>query len=129
MRGKVLRLRFCLNGARITPAHAGKSADIAGGMPKGTGSPPPMRGKAVLLMYLNADFRITPAHAGKSIYFVFTHTVLQDHPRPCGEKMSLWLRWISAVGSPPPMRGKATRDLINGQIAGITPAHAGKRAG
>ena len=69
----------------ITPAHAGKSADIAGGMPKGTdhprprgekcrrfcynailqGSPPPTRGKETVSQNKLLRRWITPAHAGK----------------------------------------------------------------
>ena len=51
----------------------------------------------------------------------------RDHPRLCGEKLPISSRYVTATGSPPPMRGKA---VVAGKAAprlGITPAYAGKR--
>ena len=86
-----------------------------------------MRGKADLLSSTEDRLRITPAYAGKSRHEWGVYRANQDHPRLCGEKsacMRVSLQWI---GSPPPMRGKATYEIDNDLKAGITPAYAGKR--
>ena len=108
MRGKAFASACIANELRITPAHAGKSAEWNGtdwawwdhprtcgekllSRVRSTikkGSPPHMRGKGTLNFPFSFLIRITPAHAGKRLqkqnYFFFT----QDHPRTCGEKVS-----------------------------------------
>ena len=49
-----------------------------------------------------------------------------DHPRVCGEKLSISSAHISQTGSPPRMRGKASMILIHVNGERITPAYAGK---
>ena len=90
------------------------------------GSPPPMRGKAKPKPKPAAPVRITPAHAGKRQAASAQSVGWQDHPRPCGEKRYMSLRFGHTPGSPPPMRGKdcCPRNAIGS--ARITPAHAGK---
>ena len=90
------------------------------------GSPPRMRGKASRGGLILKDDGITPAYAGKSIQtfqFVQYH---RDHPRVCGEKLSISSAHISQTGSPPRMRGKARMILIHVNGERITPAYAGK---
>ena len=130
----------------ITPAYAGKSGyggywcNRCGDHPRlcgekinltndetiTEGSPPPMRGKAFSSPRDQYIFRITPAYAGKSPKQFSGILHFQDHPRLCGEKFSLWSVQFFPIGSPPPMRGKAT--IIQSVISaiGITPAYAGK---
>ena len=127
--GKSLQMIDSLvQGLRITPAYAGKSSRH-GGQSKRTGdhprlcgekehgkicllltlgSPPPMRGKAVLVRNDEIADRITPAYAGKSIAANFKRSIAKDHPRLCGEKHACVPHFPVLVGSPPPMRGKAT---------------------
>ena len=50
----------------------------------------------------------------------------QDHPRVCGEKSTGQWHQISAVGSPPRVRGKEYLDNPDSHVVGITPACAGK---
>ena len=111
---------------RITPAHAGKtasSANTAGsrldhpracgenvliemiGSNEG-GSPPRMRGKRFSDRYGADRIRITPAHAGKTIDVLKQVRVFADHPRACGENLSLQPKIRQMSGSPPRMRGK-----------------------
>ena len=131
---------------RITPAHAGKSSSIAASAfgcqdhprPCGEklraprpyrprrGSPPPMRGKALDNSTNNSGSGITPAHAGKSGRPRSRAAELEDHPRPCGEKAASCGQGRAALGSPPPMRGKAQLQMVPAATPGITPAHAGK---
>ena len=105
MRGK---LQFCLlhsRETRITPADAGKTVrsitarDVHQDHPRGcgengthnglarlkAGSPPRMRGKLDKILYIFRGKRITPADAGKTIYRNGVFSLLQDHPRGCGE--------------------------------------------
>ena len=49
-----------------------------------------------------------------------------DHPRGCGENLTLGQPSIVARGSPPRMRGKRETDEDHAAAFGITPADAGK---
>ena len=146
MRGKVNRMKEETDIARITPAYAGKSFNIAFvcialkdhprvcGEKKlaifddetGEGSPPRMRGKVERLGVLRNTFGITPAYAGKSKMKFFDNSRSKDHPRVCGEKLLMFYTSHSVMGSPPRMRGKVLYQLLRMGYAGITPAYAGK---
>ena len=113
---------------RITPAYAGKSRFMLDSHlviqdhPRlcgeklccdtidvvALGSPPPMRGKVCINRYLASSRRITPAYAGKSPQVHFKFELKRDHPRLCGEKFLLCIGITALIGSPPPMRGKAS---------------------
>ena len=70
--------------------------------------------------------RITPAHAGKTDFRPQRKPLHPDHPRACGENVSIGDLTSNFIGSPPRMRGKQKpSDDIWAQIR-ITPAHAGK---
>ena len=86
-----------------------------------------MRGKVVGIRHACDKDRITPAHAGKRSRPMAKWTRPQDHPRPCGEKVSTGKSASAIWGSPPPMRGKGPVVLLYLDAGGITPAHAGKR--
>ena len=86
-----------------------------------------MRGKVASEKTLLIGTGITPAYAGKSLCLLRQKDDVWDHPRLCGEKM-LWGRWnLYILGSPPPMRGKASGTFKSPFSSGITPAYAGKR--
>ena len=85
-----------------------------------------MRGKAALPAVPLRRSGITPAYAGKSVEFFFCLSLVQDHPRLCGEKTSRTSPSTSFVGSPPPMRGKDFESGHRRKKGGITPAYAGK---
>ena len=90
------------------------------------GSPPPMRGKDLRANPKDRRSRITPAYAGKSgIRKDLAHRH-RDHPRLCGEKPVFTAAKRRCVGSPPPMRGKASGTFKSPFSSGITPAYAGK---
>ena len=93
------------------------------------GSPPRMRGKGPYNSILQVDTRITPAYAGKSARPLGAPLHPADHPRVCGEKNGYPRPWRKHKGSPPRMRGKATRCRCPARPARITPAYAGKRVG
>ena len=86
-----------------------------------------MRGKEDLGFSLTSKYRITPAYAGKSRCGYISPALSWDHPRLCGEKANASGSRLKERGSPPPMRGKASRVAADTMIEGITPAYAGKR--
>ena len=126
MRGKVWSPVHGPRASRITPAHAGKRdcvharARRAWDHPRPCGekfplalplyhylgSPPPMRGKGFSHLSPELVCRITPAHAGKRMEVYHSCLIGEDHPRPCGEKLTFC--------------------LVATSFYGITPAHAGK---
>ena len=146
VRGKVSYPVVVYASRRITPACAGKS--VAGQLSgrhlpdhprvcgeKGTtrnnadlhrGSPPRVRGKVCDGVRIQAPVGITPACAGKSCNDCKHRDKREDHPRVCGEKPIA--RSPSGVfkGSPPRVRGKGERVLLQSGNQGITPACAGK---
>ena len=91
------------------------------------GSSPLMREKVLWPVSICWGMRIIPAHAGKRITIKRYCCSGRDHPRSCGEKSRMRLHSCLLAGSSPLMRGKvaAVRELS--PVAGIIPAHAGKR--
>ena len=146
MRGKLLSKRLKGTLLRITPAHAGKTkADrerslaisdhpracgensrISHRTAFATGSPPRMRGKPVFQCDPYIVRRITPAHAGKTSRPSPRKAYSSDHPRACGENLSVSSGIQSIHGSPPRMRGKRPLVTVLSLRDRITPAHAGK---
>ena len=86
-----------------------------------------MRGKGITEGEHKKQCRITPAYAGKRDEAFYQTDDIWDHPRLCGEKFSVTPIFPETVGSPPPMRGKATVLVLLSAPKGITPAYAGKR--
>ena len=85
-----------------------------------------MRGKEGLPHGAFCFLGITPAYAGKSDPKVLGIGNAEDHPRLCGEKSGILRANAATIGSPPPMRGKATLYIDQPAIFRITPAYAGK---
>ena len=146
MRGKACWLLCGLWSTGITPAHAGKRSCIpcplsaAWDHPRAcgektknhdtirvkVGSPPRMRGKDCSFTNDTGYPGITPAHAGKSPRRPGRAAIYQDHPRACGEKLTLSCAVKIVLGSPPRMRGKVKLFSERLRNTRITPAHAGK---
>ena len=70
--------------------------------------------------------RITPAGAGKTCGVALPYDFKPDHPRRCGENCAWSLQTLTAIGSPPQVRGKPIIILHSIAYARITPAGAGK---
>ena len=85
-----------------------------------------MRGKERCKVADAPKVRITPAYAGKSVRAVWKRKFMPDHPRLCGEKVSVLSKTGLSLGSPPPMRGKVPAAPSLPAAPGITPAYAGK---
>ena len=88
-----------------------------------------MRGKVFKRVSDELIMGITPAYAGKSFATIRSEAPFRDHPRLCGEKENPFDLKNYSKGSPPPMRGKASKNGRGQMIERITPAYAGKRAG
>ena len=86
-----------------------------------------MRGKEEEWVIKNINYGITPAYAGKREAQHAAEGVHGDHPRLCGEKAKDGTAKKAELGSPPPMRGKATAPAGMEIPTRITPAYAGKR--
>ncbi len=147
MRGKVRHDWRDLAGFGITPACAGKRDRwCCGAWPLRDyprvcgeksvccplvwiiwGSPPRMRGKGAAVRCTRITPGITPAYAGKSYVAIARLLPCWDHPRVCGEKLSICTRGSVRKGSPPRMRGKVYRTHEAPWGVRITPAYAGKR--
>ena len=65
-----------------------------------------MRGKEDGVICQMNLHRITPAHAGKSFIDKVGKTIVENHPRTCGEKLTKNPNTVTLPGSPPHMRGK-----------------------
>ena len=52
--------------------------------------------------------------------------LIQDHPRRCGENKEAQAIKVLCTGSPPQVRGKLARAMLEKEFIGITPAGAGK---
>ena len=91
------------------------------------GSPPHVRGKGRVRSCRALLLRITPACAGKRFRWRYWFHTYQDHPRMCGEKISMEILVPYISGSPPHVRGKDAVKRHSARGFGITPAYAGKR--
>ena len=109
VRGKAGAAGPCTGGAGITPACAGKSCPpqaptftrqdhpracgekglLCPAVHLHGGSPPRVRGKAIHHQHRHSPGRSTPAYAGKSSRAKMELSRNQDHPRVCGEKLSV----------------------------------------
>ena len=147
VRGTGHSVRFIFKINRITPACAGNSlaiicdVQIVGDHPRvcgeqnidiilepaSGGSPPRVRGTESGAGMIGQGNRITPACAGNSSYCRYSCGGGEDHPRVCGEQVSVDSIDCRRLGSPPRVRGTATDANIKSNNGRITPACAGNR--
>ena len=131
VRGKLQQYFPCFFHPGITPAGAGKTiipcrfSVLAQDHPRRCGenqlripncaiclgSPPQVRGKLGGSAIDYTKLRITPAGAGKTQTSYDVHGADRDHPRRCGENLSVSLRKHCPLGSPPQVRGKPKKIL------------------
>ena len=110
------------------PRACGEHEVAQQGLMNHKGSSPRMRGTLVDYGLLWVWKRIIPAHAGNTWFANLTKTLLQDHPRACGEH-DCSLPWFRLpVGSSPRMRGTPKNKDGEFEHSGIIPAHAGNTA-
>ena len=91
-----------------------------------SGSPPRVRGKAVYGHRPGGGGGITPACAGKRKRVRGIDRPAEDHPRVCGEKVTVSSGVSPPMGSPPRVRGKGRARCSSTRQTRITPACAGK---
>ena len=146
MRGKRWQCRTPRCKFRITPACAGKTFEDwkpdmqAEDHPRmcgenqslvpiilsDSGSPPHVRGKHEYANLKAVALGITPACAGKTQISPKYVSASRDHPRMCGENLTISRTRFIAIGSPPHVRGKRACTCRSTMCHGITPACAGK---
>ena len=126
--GKSFRAKLPILSIRDHPRVCGEKEARAWPKEQVWGSPPRMRGKDGVNDSAQAVTGITPACAGKSSAARRARQPSRDHPRVCGEKLSISSAHISQTGSPPRVRGKGETACEVVVKFGITPAYAGKRA-
>ena len=111
---------------RDHPRRCGENC-LEGGFRQGAlGSPPQVRGKLGVRARCRLHDRITPAGAGKTVDKWELVRMIRDHPRRCGENGISGRETELTQGSPPRMRGKPKEYTDKQDVAGITPADAGK---
>ena len=135
-----------LLGARLIPAHAGKTFSVPFGCrwepahPRsrgenyrmGTatryveGSSPLTRGKPMEGVYAVGCERLIPAHAGKTSGRLLRAVLGRAHPRSRGENARANGPACPRRGSSPLTRGKLGGDKLVGVLSRLIPAHAGK---
>ena len=148
-RGKRRDVAGRRRGARLIPAHAGKTRGIHEGRPHawahprsrgenaedelvaglGDGSSPLTRGKREFVELHVEQGGLIPAHAGKTMLVSPSMPHTSAHPRSRGENGRLIFWCLSQVGSSPLTRGKLHRRGGLEGLAGLIPAHAGKTIG
>ena len=85
-----------------------------------------MRGKHIANAELYNPSGITPADAGKTGIERRFNRFQWDHPRGCGENLTVCRIITFRPGSPPRMRGKLNFSCSLLGVTRITPADAGK---
>ena len=125
MRGTRINPRAITKLRGIIPAHAGntfKDGDIelwywdhpracgehiplVSGVLSTAGSSPRMRGTPPTAMSTKPKARIIPAHAGNTLSLISPRPSSRDHPRACGEHLSVPIGVGGSWGSSPRMRG------------------------
>ena len=104
--GKTVFFPFLRFWVQDHPRGCGENSQFPAQISRASGSPPRMRGKPSTPLDQRADERITPADAGKTKPLALLYYAYADHPRGCGENITLANDDIAIVGSPPRMRGK-----------------------
>ena len=133
-------------GARLIPAHAGKTRsaptysapttahprsrgeNTVGGFDVDVtaGSSPLTRGKQVGVVPGGAEVGLIPAHAGKTRHSRRPLQPIGAHPRSRGENLARLTAIENAAGSSPLTRGKHGLDDGHAPPVRLIPAHAGK---
>ena len=124
--GKTLRITIICSDVKDHPRGCGENNFVPPVMASMKGSPPRMRGKLKQTNGRLSMTRITPADAGKTRGYRPRRRPRQDHPRGCGENLSLIVPRARRAGSPPRMRGKPASICSVMPCLRITPADAGK---
>ena len=107
------------------PRGCGEHAFRLGALAGDLGSSPRMRGTPVIPVHATATYRIIPADAGNTQAAMQGYDTSKDHPRGCGEHLSILGLLVFGVGSSPRMRGTPLCVLWLSHPGRIIPADAG----
>ena len=111
---------------RNTPAHAGKTGDLADAVGVLTGTPPRTRGRLRLAVDPGGALWNTPAHAGKTSPSSRVANASQEHPRTRGEDRPN-LPLPRRIGTPPRTRGRPPQSPGISFDLGTPPHTRGRR--
>ena len=92
------------------------------------GSPPRVREPRYDIRGRRSPSRITPACAGTTHVAVVGQLLTKDHPRVCGNHITITYQVLSMPGSPPRVREPLDLNKKTCIRPGITPACAGTTA-
>ena len=107
------------------PRACGEHATTAYAATHDLGSSPRMRGTHQCGEHYESQLGIIPAHAGNTRKIFSSAGMRWDHPRACGEHLSVPIGAGGSWGSSPRMRGTHAAHLDVNFLGGIIPAHAG----
>ena len=107
------------------PRACGEQASRCAAFRSLSGSSPRVRGAVLSVGYLLDKCGIIPARAGSSNDNFAILIADGDHPRACGEQLTMDPEGDSSKGSSPRVRGAAPRALVASSPLGIIPARAG----
>ena len=92
------------------------------------GSSPRVRGAVYCAPRLGVVEGIIPACAGSSHRRCNQRGMARDHPRVCGEQLTVAVTVVPVEGSSPRVRGAAEVNGLRDKRVGIIPACAGSRS-
>ena len=107
------------------PRVCGEQSAIRSSTAVRAGSPPRVRGTGIEKSKIAALAGITPACAGNSPLYEKDLPRSRDHPRVCGEQLSVIIFYNPHTGSPPRVRGTVKALILGFPSMRITPACAG----
>ena len=111
---------------RDHPRGCGEKVCEADGVEHQLGSSPRVRGEGTVLLKVALGRGIIPAGAGRRWSGAKGRGRDGDHPRGCGEKVSIPLDVLMLWGSSPRVRGEDDGGGDEGGVKGIIPAGAGR---
>ena len=112
-------------GARDHPRACGEHNMFSQPIPYEKGSSPRMRGTLFDVPCVFVNVGIIPAHAGNTLHKILGGEFVGDHPRACGEHVTIPEDALLTAGSSPRMRGTLSVKFFYFRRVGIIPAHAG----
>ena len=120
----------CVNSVTITfPEHprvCGENSALRYSIRRSRGTSPRMRGKHGVAMEAVKNGRNIPAYAGKTATRIGIWHALKEHPRVCGENVSIGSQAEISRGTSPRMRGKLLGMIEHCFRGRNIPAYAGK---
>ena len=125
--GKSCRFASTSAPPSVHPRAYGEEAGCGCSSCRAGGSPPCVRGRGRGSMESGAGLRFTPVRTGKRNRMPHSPRCRPVHPRAYGEEHNASRRSTSDAGSPPCVRGRVIRVLLQPWLFRFTPVRTGKR--